>query len=90
MNINLYKRLARLEDRTCDLLNTSRTAIHCLDIMKALLAKIQNLTFQIWNLAARFNIKSEMRSFKSNENIHKHEGGWYYVVSANKASSVTL
>ena len=27
---------------------------------------------------------------KSNENIHKKEGGSYYVVSANKASSVTL
>ena len=26
----------------------------------------------------------------SNENIHKKEGGSYYVVSANKASSVTL
>ena len=25
-----------------------------------------------------------------NENIHKMEGGSYYVVSANKASSVTL
>ena len=36
------------------------------------------------------NIKSEMRSFKSNEKIHKNEGGSYYVVSANKASSVTL
>ena len=36
------------------------------------------------------NIKSEMRSFKSNENIYKKEGGSYYVVSANKASSVTL
>ena len=36
------------------------------------------------------NIKSEMRSFKSNENIRKKEGGSYYVVSANKASSVTL
>ena len=34
--------------------------------------------------------KSEMRSFKSNENIHKKDGGSYYVVSANKASSVTL
>ena len=31
-----------------------------------------------------------MRSFKSNANIHKKEGGSYYVVSANKASSVTL
>ena len=31
-----------------------------------------------------------MRSFKSNENIHKKEGGSYYVVSANKASLVTL
>ena len=28
-----------------------------------------------------------MRSFKSNENIHKKEGGSYYVVSANKALS---
>ena len=36
------------------------------------------------------NIKSEMRSFKSNKNIYKKEGGSYYVVSANKASSVTL
>ena len=36
------------------------------------------------------NIKSEMRSFKSNENIRKKEGGSYDVVSANKASSVTL
>ena len=39
---------------------------------------------------SHYNIKSEMRSFKSNENIHKKEGGSYYVVSANKASSVTL
>ena len=31
-----------------------------------------------------------MRSFKSNENIPKKEGGSYYIVSANKASSVTL
>ena len=31
-----------------------------------------------------------MNSFKSNENIHKKEDGSYYVVSANKASSVTL
>ena len=34
--------------------------------------------------------KNRMRSFKSNENIHKKEGESYYVVSANKASSVTL
>ena len=32
------------------------------------------------------NIKPEMRPFKSNENIHKKNGGSYYVVSANKAS----
>ena len=31
-----------------------------------------------------------MRSFKSNENFHKKEGGSYYVVLANEASSVTL
>ena len=29
--------------------------------------------------AVKSNIKSEMRSFKSNENIHKKEGGSYYV-----------
>ena len=39
--------------------------------------------------AVKSNIKSEMRSVKSNENIHKKEGGSYYVVSVNKASSVT-
>ena len=31
-----------------------------------------------------------MRSFKSNESIHKKEDGSYYVVSADKASSVIL
>ena len=36
------------------------------------------------------NKNHKMRSFKSNENIHKKEGGSNYVVSANKASSVTL
>ena len=36
--------------------------------------------------AVKSNIKSEM----SNENIHKKEGGSYYVVSANKASSTCL
>ena len=36
------------------------------------------------SLLSNRNIKSEMRSFKSNENIHKKEGGSYYVVSANK------
>ena len=40
--------------------------------------------------AVKSNIKSEMTEFKSNENIHKKKGGSYYVVSANKASSVTL
>ena len=34
--------------------------------------------------------KKIMSSFKSNGNIHKKEDGSYYVVSANKASSVTL
>ena len=32
----------------------------------------------------------KLSSFKSNETIHKREDGSYYVVSANKASSVTL
>ena len=34
--------------------------------------------------------KSEMRSFKSTENIHKKEDGPHHTASANKASSVTL
>ena len=34
--------------------------------------------------------KKEMSSFVSNENIHKKEDRSYYVVSANKSSSVTL
>ena len=35
-------------------------------------------------------IKKKVSSFKRNENIHKKEDGPYYVVSANKASSMTL
>ena len=31
-----------------------------------------------------------MRSFKSSENIHKKEGGSYYVVSANKACLLNI
>ena len=48
------------------------------------------LSHQLNGNLSKYNIKSEMRSFKSNENIPKKEGGSYYVVSANKASSVTL
>ena len=40
--------------------------------------------------AVKTNKYKKMSSFKSNENIHKKEDGSYYVVSANKASSVTL
>ena len=32
----------------------------------------------------------KMSSFKSNENIHEKEDRSYHVVSANKASTVTL
>ena len=41
------------------------------------------------NLLLQIKIK-KMCSFKSNENIHKKEDGSNYVISANKASSVTL
>ena len=51
-----------------------------------ILDSVANLLF-VGNIQKK---KSEMRSFKSNENIHEKEGGSYYVVSANKASSVTL
>ena len=40
-----------------------------------------------WN---QIKIRNEILSFQSNENIHKKEGGSYYVVSAKKAWSVTL
>ena len=36
------------------------------------------------------NKSKKMSSFKSNENIHKKGDGSYYVISANKASSMTL
>ena len=39
---------------------------------------------------AESQIKIINEIFKSNENIQKKEGGSYYVVSTNKASSVTL
>ena len=43
------------------------------------------------NRPAQLQIKIRNENpFKSKENIHKKEGGSYYVVSANKASSVTL
>ena len=35
-------------------------------------------------------IKSEMRYFKSNENIHKKEGGSYYVVSCATGNTDVL
>ena len=40
--------------------------------------------------AVKSNKNQKWDPFKSNENIHKKEGGSYCVVSANKASSVTL
>ena len=40
--------------------------------------------------AVKANKIQKLSSFKSNENILKREDGSYYVVSANKASSVTL
>ena len=52
-----------------------------LQILSFLLPKVQKTLLLI---------KIRNRSFKSNENIHKKESGSYYVVSANKASSVTL
>ena len=45
---------------------------------------------QILNDLIMVNKIQKLSSFKSNENIHKREDGSYYVVSANKASSVTL
>ena len=40
--------------------------------------------------SGELKIEKKMSYFKSNESIHKKEDGSYYVVSANKASSVIL
>ena len=52
--------------------------------------KWESLKKKRWRDSRIIKKKSETRSLKSNENIHKKEGGSYYVVSANKALSVTL
>ena len=44
----------------------------------------------LMTLGHTFNKNKKMSYFKRNENIHKKEDGSYYVVSANKTSSVTL
>ena len=40
--------------------------------------------------AVKANKIKKLSSFKSNGNIHKRKDVSYYVISANKASSVTL
>ena len=40
--------------------------------------------------AVKANKNHKISSLKSNENIHEKGDGSHYVVSANKASSVTL
>ena len=64
-------------------LSTNKTLINYKKQSVKKMAKFQMLSFCQKS-------KSKMSSFKSNENIHKKEDGSYYVVSANKASSVTL
>ena len=53
------------------------------------------MTYKCLNLTGHkiytgYNWKSKVSSFKSNENSHKKEDESYYIVSANKASSVTM
>ena len=65
-------------------------ALHCGDLLRV----IAPLFIIVNSMGAYFrNITNKIQklsSFKSNENIHKREDGSYYVVSAKKASSVTL
>ena len=53
-----------------------------------LLVYVHRVLGNLMNLYVNKNKK--MSFFKSNENIQKKEDGSYYVVVANKASSVTL
>ena len=65
----------------------TRAFLYC----KHLLAPISGCRLKVtfWHyLTGEIKIRNEI--LKSNKNIHKKEGGSYYVVSANKASSVTL
>ena len=53
------------------------------------------MTYKCLNLTGHkiytgYKLSSKVSSFKSNENSHKEEDESYYIVSANKASSVTL
>ena len=52
------------------------------------LAQVLKIVILIICLGANKN--KNMSSFMSNENIRKKEDGSYYLVSANKASSVSL
>ena len=45
---------------------------------------------RLWDLIVSFPDRCLSFYLKNNENIHKKEDGSYYVVSADKASSVTL
>ena len=47
-------------------------------------------SYKLTLLAIGSDELKKLYPFKSNENIHKKEDWSYYVVSANKASSVTL
>ena len=59
-------------------------------LIKLLLFVPQGEDLSFFSFVRGTNTIQKLSSFKSNENIHKREDGSYYVVSANKASSVTL
>ena len=71
--------------RTLEYLNVSTVVSHPVE---SLIAKIVYSCSFRSVICDKVLIKIKMSSFKSNKNIHKKEDG--YVVSANKASSVTL
>ena len=55
----------------------------------SMLSFLSSLPISVTRILDTDKIK-KLSSFKSHENIHKREDGSYYVVSANKTSSVTL
>ena len=72
-------------------LKPNRFHLHCRTLHLMFMDKVLSSSKCVQNVHVHSNeIKSEMRSYKSNVNIHKKDNRSYYVVLANKASSVTL
>ena len=89
----LVLRTNQITNRYQILPNTSLPSRLTAFLHSYLVASKESNTLSVSEISTAFKLNNKIQklsSFKSNENIHKREDGSYYVVSANKASSVTL